>query len=43
VRDLGDLPSRPGRKRLDPTPRVTAWTDDDADVLGIILERKLSR
>ena len=43
VRDLGDLPAQPGWKRLDPDPRVAAWTDDYADVLGAILDRKLRR
>jgi hypothetical protein len=40
VRDLGDLPAQPGWKRLDPDSRV-AWTDDYADILGAILDRKL--
>ena len=40
LQDLGDLPAQPGWKRLDPNPRV-AWTDDYADVLGAILDRKL--
>ena len=43
LRDLGDLPAQPGWKRLDPDPRVAAWTDDYADVLGAILDRKLRR
>ena len=42
ARDLGDLPAQPGWKRLDPNPRV-AWTDDYADILGAILDRKLGR
>jgi hypothetical protein len=42
VRDLGDLPALPGWKRLDPDTRV-AWTDDYADILGAILDRKLRR
>ena len=42
ARDLGDLPAQPGWKRLDPDPRV-AWTDDYADILGAILDRKLQR
>jgi len=40
--DLGDLPAQPGWKRLGPDPRV-AWTDDYADVLDAILDRKLGR
>jgi spermidine synthase len=39
--DLGDLPSRRGWHRLDPTPGVTAWTDDYSDVLHAILRKKL--
>jgi hypothetical protein len=42
ARDLGDLPAQPGWKRLGPDPRV-AWTDDYADVLDAILDRKLGR
>jgi hypothetical protein len=42
VQDLGDLPARPGSKRLDPNSGV-AWTDDYADILGAILDRKLRR
>lgn len=41
VRDLGDLPQS-GWKRLDPDLGV-AWTDDYADILGAILDRKLPR
>jgi hypothetical protein len=43
VRDFGDLPARPGWKRLDPGPRVTPWTDDYVNVLGAILDRMLGR
>ena len=43
VRDLGDLPAQPGWKRLDPDSRVAPWTDDYANVLGAILDRKLRR
>lgn len=43
VRDLGDLPAQPGWKRLDPDSRVAPWTDDYADILGAILDRKLRR
>ena len=43
VRDLGDLPVQPGWKRLDPDSRVAPWTDDYADILGAILDRKLRR
>ena len=42
ARDLGDLPTQPGWKRLDSDPRI-AWTDDYADILGAILDRKLGR
>lgn len=37
--DLGGLPAQPGWKRLDPNAR-TAWTDDYADILGAVLDRK---
>jgi hypothetical protein len=43
VRDLGDLPARPGWRLLDPDSRVAPWTDDYADILGAILDRKLRR
>ncbi|UGY22027.1 fused MFS/spermidine synthase [Bradyrhizobium septentrionale] len=36
---LGGLPAQPGWKRLDPNAR-TAWTDDYADILGAVLDRK---
>jgi hypothetical protein len=42
VRDLGDLPAQPGWGHLDPNSRA-AWTDDYADILGAILDRKLWR
>jgi hypothetical protein len=42
VGDLGDLPAQPGWKRLDPDSRVV-WTDDYADILGAVLDRKLRR
>jgi hypothetical protein len=42
VRDLGDLPAQPGWQRLNPDSRA-AWTDDYADILGAILDRKLRR
>jgi hypothetical protein len=42
ARDLGDLPAQPGWKRLDSNPTAT-WTDDYADILGAILDRKLRR
>lgn len=41
-RDLGDLPAQPGWERLDPDSR-TPWTDDYANVLGAILDRKMRR
>jgi hypothetical protein len=43
VRDLGELPARPGWKRLDPDSRVAPWTNDYADILGAILDRQLGR
>ena len=36
-------PAQPGWKRLDPDSRVAPWTDDYADILGAILDRKLRR
>ena len=36
-----DLPTQPGWKRLDPDSRVAPWTDDYANILGAILDRKL--
>ncbi|UGY13404.1 fused MFS/spermidine synthase [Bradyrhizobium septentrionale] len=42
VQDLGDLPAQPGWKRLDPNAR-TAWTDDYANVLGAVIDRKFRR
>jgi hypothetical protein len=39
--DLGDLPSQPGWQRLEPDPRVAAWTDDYSNILGAILRKKL--
>lgn len=41
-RDLGNLPAQPGWNLLDPELRVP-WTDDYADVLGAILDRKMGR
>ncbi|QIG91084.1 fused MFS/spermidine synthase [Bradyrhizobium sp. 6(2017)] len=43
VRDLGDLPARPGWRLLDPDSRVAPWTDDYADIRGAILDRMLRR
>jgi hypothetical protein len=43
VRDLGDLPALPGWKRVDPGSRVTPWSDDYANALGAVLDRKLQR
>ncbi len=40
VADLGDLPNRPGWKRIDPDPSVHAWTDDYSDLLSAILRKK---
>jgi hypothetical protein len=42
ARNLGDLPAQPGWNRLDPNAR-TAWTDDYANILGAVLDRKLGR
>jgi hypothetical protein len=43
VSHLGDLPTRPGWKRIDADPRVSAWTDDYANVLGAIIDRNRRR
>src|SRR4051794_12256128 len=43
VRDLGALTAAPGWERLDTDSRVTPWTDDYANILGAILDRKLRR
>jgi hypothetical protein len=42
-RDLDDLTAQPGWRRLDPDPRRAPWTDDYANVLSAILDRKLGR
>jgi hypothetical protein len=39
VTDLGDLPSRPGWRRIE--PKVVAWTDDYSDILRSILRKEL--
>jgi hypothetical protein len=39
--DLGDLPAQPGWHRIEPDPRVAAWTDDYSNILGAILRKKL--
>jgi hypothetical protein len=41
VGDFGDLPSRRGWTRLEPTTGVAAWTDDYSDVLRAILRKAL--
>ena len=41
IADLGDLPSRHGWRKLDPTPGVKEWTDDYSDVLHAILRKRL--
>ena len=41
--DLGDLPTRRGWRKLEPTPGVSEWTDDYSDVLHAILRKKLGR
>jgi hypothetical protein len=33
--DLGDIPSRPGWRALQPDPRVPVWTDDFNNVLSV--------
>jgi spermidine synthase len=38
--DLGDLPSRHGWRKLDPTPGVAEWTDDYSDILHAVLRKK---
>jgi hypothetical protein len=35
--------AQPGWKHLDPDSRVAPWTDDYADIVGAILDRKLRR
>jgi hypothetical protein len=42
-RELFIAASNGPRKRLDPDSRVAPWTDDYADILGAILDRKLRR
>ena len=37
--DLGDLPSRPEWRRLEPEPGAIAWTDDFSNVLRAILRK----
>jgi hypothetical protein len=41
--DLGDLPRRAGWQKIEPDPRVPAWTDDYSDIFGAILRKKLGR
>ena len=41
--DLGDLPRRAGWQKVEPDPRVAAWTDDYSDIFGAILRKKLGR
>jgi hypothetical protein len=41
--DLGDLPRRAGWHKIEPDPRVSAWTDDYSDIFGAILRKKLGR
>jgi hypothetical protein len=41
--DLGDLPTRPGWRKIEPDPAVAAWTDDYSDIFGAILRKKLER
>jgi predicted O-methyltransferase YrrM len=40
--DLGDLPSRGGWRKLDPTPGIAAWTDDYSDILRAILRKNFA-
>jgi hypothetical protein len=39
--DLGDLPRPAGWQKIEPDPRVSAWTDDYSDIFGAILRKKL--
>jgi hypothetical protein len=41
--DLGRLPDMSGWVRIEPDSRMRAWTDDFADVLGAIIDKKLKR
>lgn len=41
--DLGGLPRRPGWQKIEPDPRVAAWTDDYSDIFGAIVRKKLGR
>jgi hypothetical protein len=41
--DLGDLPQRPGWRKVEPEPQIAAWTDDYSNVLGAVLRKKLGR
>jgi hypothetical protein len=41
--DLGALPETEGWKPIEKDKRVRAWTDDFADVLGAIIEKKMRR
>jgi hypothetical protein len=41
--DLGDLPKRAGWEKIEPDPRVAAWTDDYSDIFGAILRKKLGQ
>jgi spermidine synthase len=40
VSDLGDLPSRAGWHRLEPSPDIAVWTDDYSNVLAAIWRKK---
>ena len=41
--DLGRLPTLPGWTLIETDGRVRAWTDDFADILGAIIEKKMRR
>jgi hypothetical protein len=41
--DLGELPQRPGWRRIMSDPAVAPWSDDYSDILGAILRKKFAR
>jgi hypothetical protein len=42
VADLGDLPGKPGWRRIAPDPAVAAWTDDYSNILGALVRKKFA-
>jgi hypothetical protein len=38
--DLGDLPMRPGWRRIEARSDVAAWTDDYSDILRALLRKR---